>query len=133
MFHLCSHCLRLLVNVTWFWFLIDQLINWKLLLIKVISRAIYNSSSPEFDCWFAISLSYCLCFRSLHYTSLVYLPKTENETVAITIGRLGYVCPHDVAPMLQQFVRQWCVNFFIILYSINYLSIFFILALYYYT
>lgn len=29
--------------------------------------------------------------------------------VAITIGRLGYVCPHDVAPMLQQFVRQWCV------------------------
>lgn len=29
--------------------------------------------------------------------------------VAITIGRLGYVCPHDVAPVLQQFVRQWSV------------------------
>lgn len=30
--------------------------------------------------------------------------------LAITIGRLGYVCPHDVAPLLQQFVRQWCVT-----------------------
>ncbi|XP_051159694.1 transportin-2 [Leptopilina boulardi] len=35
-------------------------------------------------------------------------PKTLLENTAITIGRLGYVCPHDVAPMLQQFVRQWC-------------------------
>lgn len=34
--------------------------------------------------------------------------------IAITIGRLGYVCPHDVAPMLQQFVRQWSVTLFII-------------------
>ena len=30
--------------------------------------------------------------------------------LAITIGRLGYVCPHEVAPLLQQFVRQWCVT-----------------------
>ncbi|KAJ8926914.1 hypothetical protein NQ314_020766 [Rhamnusium bicolor] len=30
--------------------------------------------------------------------------------LAITIGRLGYVCPHDVAPMLHQFVRQWCIS-----------------------
>lgn len=37
-------------------------------------------------------------------------PKTLLENTAITIGRLGYVCPHDVAPMLQQFVRQWCVS-----------------------
>lgn len=28
---------------------------------------------------------------------------------AITIGRLGYVCPQEVAPMLQQFIRPWCV------------------------
>ncbi|KAF4014552.1 hypothetical protein G4228_006811 [Cervus hanglu yarkandensis] len=27
---------------------------------------------------------------------------------AITIGRLGYVCPQEVAPMLQQFIRPWC-------------------------
>ena len=30
--------------------------------------------------------------------------------LAITIGRLGFVCPMEVAPSLQQFVRQWCVN-----------------------
>lgn len=29
--------------------------------------------------------------------------------LAITIGRLGYVCPMEVAPSLHQFVRQWCV------------------------
>lgn len=26
---------------------------------------------------------------------------------AITIGRLGYVCPQEVAPQLQQFIRPW--------------------------
>lgn len=35
--------------------------------------------------------------------------------VAITIGRLGYVCPHDVAPVLHQFVRQWSVVIFFII------------------
>ena len=30
--------------------------------------------------------------------------------LAITIGRLGLVCPLEVAPSLQQFVRQWCVT-----------------------
>uniref|UniRef100_A0A673NMY3 Transportin-1 n=1 Tax=Sinocyclocheilus rhinocerous TaxID=307959 RepID=A0A673NMY3_9TELE len=28
----------------------------------------------------------------------------------ITIGRLGYVCPQEVAPMLQQFIRPWCTS-----------------------
>ncbi|KAK9497607.1 hypothetical protein O3M35_004303 [Rhynocoris fuscipes] len=37
-------------------------------------------------------------------------PKTLLENTAITIGRLGYVCPHEVAPMLPQFVRQWCTS-----------------------
>lgn len=27
--------------------------------------------------------------------------------LAITIGRLGFVCPEEVAPMLQQFIRPW--------------------------
>lgn len=31
-------------------------------------------------------------------------------TLAITIGRLGYVCPQEVAPMLQQFIRPWCTS-----------------------
>lgn len=37
-------------------------------------------------------------------------PKTLLENTAITIGRLGFVCPHDVAPVLHQFVRQWCTS-----------------------
>lgn len=39
--------------------------------------------------------------------------------LAITIGRLGFVCPIEVAPSLQEFVRQWCVTnyiYFIYLY-----------------
>uniref|UniRef100_A0A671MKZ2 Transmembrane protein 104 n=1 Tax=Sinocyclocheilus anshuiensis TaxID=1608454 RepID=A0A671MKZ2_9TELE len=37
-------------------------------------------------------------------------PKTLLENTAITIGRLGYVCPQEVAPMLPQFVRPWCTS-----------------------
>ncbi|XP_055382559.1 transportin-1 [Condylostylus longicornis] len=37
-------------------------------------------------------------------------PKTLLENTAITIGRLGYVCPVEVAPFLQEFVRQWCTS-----------------------
>jgi len=36
--------------------------------------------------------------------------KTLLENTAITIGRLGYVCPVEVAPYLQDFVRQWCTS-----------------------
>uniref|UniRef100_A0A3B4BFP8 Importin subunit beta-1/Transportin-1-like TPR repeats domain-containing protein n=2 Tax=Periophthalmus magnuspinnatus TaxID=409849 RepID=A0A3B4BFP8_9GOBI len=35
-------------------------------------------------------------------------PKTLLENTAITIGRLGYVCPQEVAPQLPQFIRPWC-------------------------
>ncbi|KAM9677894.1 LOW QUALITY PROTEIN: transportin-1-like [Trichechus inunguis] len=37
-------------------------------------------------------------------------PKTLLENTAITIGRLGYVCPQEVAPMLQQFIRPRCTS-----------------------
>uniref|UniRef100_A0AAY4APB4 Transportin-1 n=1 Tax=Denticeps clupeoides TaxID=299321 RepID=A0AAY4APB4_9TELE len=43
-------------------------------------------------------------------------PKTLLENTerlrkpTITIGRLGYVCPQEVAPMLQQFIRPWCTS-----------------------
>uniref|UniRef100_A0AAY5KQD7 Transportin-1 n=1 Tax=Esox lucius TaxID=8010 RepID=A0AAY5KQD7_ESOLU len=30
--------------------------------------------------------------------------------MAITIGRLGYVCPQEVSPVLQQFIRPWCTS-----------------------
>jgi len=37
-------------------------------------------------------------------------PKTLLENTAITIGRMGLVCPNDVAPTLNQFVRPWCTS-----------------------
>ena len=35
-------------------------------------------------------------------------PKTLLENTAITIGRLGMVCPEEVAPFLPQFICMWC-------------------------
>lgn len=37
-------------------------------------------------------------------------PKTLLENTAITIGRMGLVCPGIVAPSLAQFVRPWCTS-----------------------
>jgi transportin-1 len=37
-------------------------------------------------------------------------PKTLLENTAITIGRLGLVCPQEVSPMLQEFIRPWCTS-----------------------
>jgi hypothetical protein len=36
-------------------------------------------------------------------------PKTLLENCAITIGRLGLVCPEVVAPHLELFIYPWCV------------------------
>ncbi|CAF1168686.1 unnamed protein product [Adineta ricciae] len=36
-------------------------------------------------------------------------PKTLLENTAITIGRLGLVCPTDVSSQLARFIRPWCV------------------------
>ena len=35
-------------------------------------------------------------------------PKTLLENTAITIGRLGLVCPAEVATFLPQFLPMWC-------------------------
>jgi transportin-1 len=35
-------------------------------------------------------------------------PKTLLENTAITIGRLGLVCPVQVSPYLTSFIRVWC-------------------------
>ena len=40
----------------------------------------------------------------------VSMPRTLLENTAITVGRLGYVCPQDVAPLLPQFFRPWCTS-----------------------
>lgn len=37
-------------------------------------------------------------------------PKTLLENTAITIGRLGLVCPNQVAPYLQTFIQVWCTS-----------------------
>jgi len=37
-------------------------------------------------------------------------PKTLLENTAITIGRMGMVCPKDVAEFLPQFARPWCTS-----------------------
>ncbi|KAK3755301.1 hypothetical protein QZH41_014609 [Actinostola sp. cb2023] len=43
-----------------------------------------------------------------------HTPKTllENTGVisSITIGRLGLVCPQEVAPLLPQFIQKWCTS-----------------------
>ena len=37
--------------------------------------------------------------------------------LAITIGRLGLVCPQEVAPLLPQFIQKWCVSVFFLLFT----------------
>lgn len=38
--------------------------------------------------------------------------------LAITIGRLGLVCPQEVAPLLPQFIQKWCVLVFLFIYML---------------
>uniref|UniRef100_A0A1A8SI45 Transportin-1 n=1 Tax=Nothobranchius rachovii TaxID=451742 RepID=A0A1A8SI45_9TELE len=45
------------------------------------------------------------CFQHVKPCIADFMP-----ILAITIGRLGYVCPQEVAPMLQQFIRPWCTS-----------------------
>ncbi|VDL19318.1 unnamed protein product [Hymenolepis diminuta] len=37
-------------------------------------------------------------------------PKTLHENAAITIGRLGYVCPQQISSFLPLFIRAWCLS-----------------------
>lgn len=37
-------------------------------------------------------------------------PKTLLENTAITIGRLGLVCPNEVARYLPAFIQVWCTS-----------------------
>lgn len=64
-------------------------------------------------------------YVSLVLTQLVHIinqpntPKTLLENTAITIGRLGYVCPQDVAPMLSEFIRPWYVLIVVVFFYSN--------------
>ena len=37
-------------------------------------------------------------------------PKTLLENTAITIGRIGSVCPDVLSAYLPQFIRPWCIS-----------------------
>ena len=51
---------------------------------------------------------YCVAGISGLYILTQNTPKTLLENTAITIGRLGLVCPVEVAPYLPQFLPMWC-------------------------
>jgi hypothetical protein len=40
-------------------------------------------------------------------------PKTLLENTAITIGRIGLVCPNQVSPYLHSFIRVWYLRIFL--------------------
>ena len=57
-----------------------------------------------------------VCFnRSDCMTLFLFL--SINVFLAITIGRLGLVCPQEVAPLLPQFIQKWCVSVFFLLFT----------------
>ena len=60
---------------------------------------------------FSLPSHSCYIFSPPCWLVICTLPvmSSSNHNVAITIGRLGLVCPAAVAPMLPQFIRQWCV------------------------
>lgn len=36
------------------------------------------------------------------------IPRTLLDNTAISIGRLSYACPEDIAPVLNEFIKPWC-------------------------
>lgn len=36
------------------------------------------------------------------------IPRTLLDNTAISIGRLSYACPDDIAPTLREFIKPWC-------------------------
>lgn len=38
------------------------------------------------------------------------IPRTLLDNTAISIGRISYVCPEDIAPMLKDFIKPWCAS-----------------------
>ncbi|MEQ2158428.1 Transportin-2 [Goodea atripinnis] len=78
-----------------------------------------NIMTLLFQCMQVSGAQLCLLYFITTFTSCcqtVYTLVTAllntmcAHVVAITIGRLGYVCPQEVAPMLPQFIRPWCTS-----------------------
>lgn len=81
---------------------------------QILLSSVSELSVCLFVCFFLFSppplIRSCLGWRLVLYNR-------DCVTLAITIGRLGYVCPQEVAPMLQQFIRPWCVLFNLLFHS----------------
>ena len=65
-------------------------------------------------CLFVLTVLFVFLF-SLFCLTCFLLVLCLLYVLAITIGRLGLVCPQEVAPMLAHFVRPWCVFFYFII------------------
>lgn len=87
-------------------------------LVEIINRPntpktlLENTGTYTHSLKHAGSVGACFGCRETSWRS--YLVVKMNCLVslcaAITIGRLGYVCPQEVAPQLQQFIRPWWVT-----------------------
>ena len=70
--------------------------------------------------WLCAAMSVCFN-RSDCMTLFLFL--SINVFLAITIGRLGLVCPQEVAPLLPQFIQKWCVSVFFLLFTCGALTV----------
>ena len=63
-------------------------------------------------------MSVCLACSCCSDCMTFFLFLSINVFLAITIGRLGLVCPQEVAPLLPQFIQKWCVLVFFLLFTL---------------
>ena len=78
---------------------------------QLINSKLVRSESVFVFCLFVLTVLFVFLF-SLFCLTCFLLVLCLLYVLAITIGRLGLVCPQEVAPMLAHFVRPWCVFFF---------------------
>ena len=78
---------------------------------QLTNSKLVRSESVFVFCLFVLTVLFVFLF-SLFCLTCFLLVLCLLYVLAITIGRLGLVCPQEVAPMLAHFVRPWCVFFF---------------------
>ncbi|VDL91032.1 unnamed protein product [Schistocephalus solidus] len=72
-------------------------------------RPLFNLSSES--CWEEMQPYAPLFIQPLvEIINRQNAPKTLHENAAITIGRLGYVCPREISSFLTTFIRTWCLS-----------------------
>ena len=103
----------------WYWWRIC-LQSWKFHCVSTLILYMYTHEI-EHEWQFICLYVYVDWLSSLCFLPFYICPRVSSLSVvvAITIGRLGLVCPQEVAPMLQQFIRQWCVTFWFLTLSVT--------------